>query len=162
MKIVSGGQTGVDRAALDAAMIHHIECGGWCPQGRLDESGRIPEKYPVKELPNGGFAERTAANVHDSDGTVIFHCGELGCGTEYTVECCAEQKRPRVLLDAEMVAPGEAGKIIKYFVQTVRIETLNIAGPRQSEWSGGYDYAFAALEKFFELEGKQASVDVSL
>src|SRR5438105_11150264 len=90
MKIVSGGQTGIDRAALDVAMKHQMECGGWCPVGRLDEYGRIPDRYPVKELPNGGSAERTAANVRDSDATVIFHCGELRGGTEYTMQCCGE------------------------------------------------------------------------
>ena len=155
MKIVSGGQTGVDRAALDAAMKYHVECGGWCPEGRLDECGRIPEKYPVRELPNGGFAERTAANVRDSDATVIFHCGELRAGSEYTLQCCSDYKRPRVLLDAQIIAPQEAGKVIKYFVERVKIDTLNVAGPRESDWPGGYDYAFTALEKF--LEGTKRS-----
>jgi hypothetical protein len=150
MKIVSGGQTGVDRAALDVAMKYQIECGGWCPEGRLDECARIPDRYPVNELPNGGFAERTAANVKDSDATLIFHCGEVHGGTEYTLQCCSEQKRPRLLLDAQIVAPQEAGKMVRYFVQRLKINTLNVAGPRQSEWPGGYVYAFAALEKFLE------------
>ena len=153
MKIISGGQTGVDRAALDVAMNHHIECGGWCPTGRVDERGRIPDRYPVEELPNGGFSERTAANVRDSDATVIFHCGELRGGTEYSVQCCSDYKRPRLLLDAQIIAPQEAGKVIKYFVEKVKIETLNVAGPRQSGWPEGYDYAFAALEKFLEATG---------
>ena len=162
MKIVSGGQTGVDRAALDVALKYGIDCNGWCPAGRLDERGRIPERYPVKELPNGGFAERTSANVRDSDGTVIFHCGPLSGGTERTVQCCAEHKRPRLLLDAQIIAPSEAGRVIKFFVQKVKIETLNVAGPRQSEWPEGYDYACAAFEEFFELMGNEAPVDVAL
>jgi hypothetical protein len=150
MKIVSGGQTGIDRAALDVAMKHQMQCGGWCPVGRLDEYGRIPDRYPVKELPSGGSAERTAANVRDSDATVIFHCGEIRGGTEYTTQCCGEYKRPRLLLDAQIIAPQEAGKLISYFVDTLKIHTLNVAGPRQSEWSGGYDYASAALDKFVD------------
>lgn len=149
MKIVSGGQTGVDRAALDVALKRGIDCNGWCPEGRLDESGWIPERYPVKELPNGGFAERTSANVRDSDGTVIFHCGPLGGGTELTMQCCAEYKRPRLLLNAEIIAPLEAANVIQYFVEKLNIETLNIAGPRESEWPQGYAYVFTVLDAWF-------------
>src|SRR4051812_35684637 len=117
MKIISGGQTGVDRAALDVALKHDIECGGWCPEGRVDDSGQIPNRYPVQELPNGGFAERTAANVRDSDATVIFHSGELTGGTEYTLQCCQKFKRPRIVIDAKIIAPTEAGRVIRYFVE---------------------------------------------
>ncbi|MFL6540447.1 MAG: YpsA SLOG family protein, partial [Chthoniobacterales bacterium] len=80
MKIISGGQTGVDRAALDAALSLGIESGGWCPTGRLAEKGRIPDQYPVRELPNGGFPERTLQNVLDSDATIIIHPGSLHGG----------------------------------------------------------------------------------
>ena len=73
LKIISGGQTGVDRAALDVSLKHGIDCGGWCPAGRLDEFGRIPDRYPVRELQAGGFAERTMQNVKDSDGTVVIY-----------------------------------------------------------------------------------------
>jgi predicted Rossmann-fold nucleotide-binding protein len=73
LKIISGGQTGVDRAALDVALRHGIECGGWCPAGRLDEFGKIPDHYPVQELQGGGFTERTLQNVKDSDGTVVIY-----------------------------------------------------------------------------------------
>src|SRR3954454_7723883 len=77
VKIISGGQTGVDRAALDAALEYGIDCGGWCPSGRLDEFGRIPAHYPVQELPNAGPEERTRQNVAAADATIIFHCGEV-------------------------------------------------------------------------------------
>src|SRR5204863_2826551 len=93
VKIISGGQTGVDRAALDVALKHGIDCGGWCPAGRLDELGRIPDRYPVTELEQGNVADRTWQNVKDSDGTVAIYFGELRGGTEYTVHCCLEQKR---------------------------------------------------------------------
>ena len=73
LKIISGGQTGVDRAALDVALGHGIECGGWCPAGRLDEFGKIPDHYPLQELQSGGFNERTLQNVKDSDGTVVIY-----------------------------------------------------------------------------------------
>src|SRR3954471_20234768 len=101
MKIVSGGQTGVDRAALDVALSLGVECGGWCPAGRLDELGRIPEHYPVRELPDGGFAERTAQNVTDSDGTIIVYRGALRGGTEDTLRVCRETGKPCDLIDAE-------------------------------------------------------------
>ena len=85
LKIISGGQTGVDRAALDVALRHGIECGGWCPAGRLDEFGKIPDHYPIQELQGGGFTERTLQNVKDSDGTVVVYSVELRGGTEQTV-----------------------------------------------------------------------------
>src|SRR5204863_7868570 len=77
LKIISGGQTGVDRAALDVALTHGIECGGWCPAGRLDEFGKIPDHYPIQELQGGSFTERTLQNVKDSDGTIVVCPGKL-------------------------------------------------------------------------------------
>src|SRR2546421_8166748 len=90
VNILSGGQTGVDRAALDVALKHGIDCGGWCPAGRRDEFGRVPDKYPLRELETGGFTERTLQNVKDSDGTVIIHPGQLSGGTEETVRFCQQ------------------------------------------------------------------------
>ena len=174
MKIISGGQTGVDRAALDVALKHGIKCGGWCPAGRLDEFGRIPDEYPVQELEEGNkegrspdrpggletaapwekndiFAERTRANVRDSDGTVVIYPGELRGGTEQTVGFCIELKRPHELIDASKISVEDAAKLIADFVRKNRIEILNVAGPRQSEWPAGYDYASRALTAFLRL-----------
>ncbi len=151
MKIISGGQTGVDRAALDVALKHGIECGGWCPAGRLDEFGRIPDRYPLQELEVGGFTERTLQNVKDSDGIVIIYPGKLGGGTEQTVRFCVEQQRPHELIDASKISAEDAAKLISDFVHKHKIEILNVAGPRQSEWSEGYDYASRTLDLFFEL-----------
>ena len=153
MKIISGGQTGVDRAALDAALKHGIDCGGWCPAGRLDEFCRIPDRYPVKELEEGSFAERTLQNVKDSDGTVVIYFNELRAGTEYTVYCCKQLQRPRKLINAANVSPQDAAKLIVDFVGEHKIDILNVAGPRQSEWPEGYEYAFRALEIFLNLIG---------
>ena len=89
MKIISGGQTGVDRAALDAALSLGVPTGGWCPEGRLDECGIIPPHYPLQELPGGGYMERTARNVSDADGTAIFHPGSLQGGTKATADFCS-------------------------------------------------------------------------
>jgi hypothetical protein len=147
-KIISGGQTGVDRAALDAALKHGIDCGGWCPAGRLDEFGWIPDRYPVKELAEGSFAERTLQNVKDSDGTVIVYFENLRGGTEYTVQCCIEQQRPYKLIDAGKVSAKAAVKLIFDFVRENKIDVVNIAGPRESEWADGYHYVFQMVDKF--------------
>ena len=146
MKIISGGQTGVDRAALDVALKHGIDCGGWCPAGRLDEFGRIPDRYPVKELEQGSFAERTLQNVKDSEGTVIIYFEELGGGTEYTLNCCIELAKPHRSIDAAEISEKDAATMIVDLVREHNISTLNVAGPRKSEWLGGYDYTFRAVE----------------
>jgi Circularly permutated YpsA SLOG family len=147
LKVISGGQTGVDRAALDVALRHGIECGGWCPTGRLDEFGKIPNRYPVQEL-QGGFTERTLQNVKDSDGTVIIYPVELCGGTEQTIRFCVELKRPHQLIDASKISAEDAAKLIADFVRKNKICILNVAGPRQSEWPQGYAYASRALDIF--------------
>jgi Circularly permutated YpsA SLOG family len=151
VKIVCGGQTGVDRAALDVALEHGIESGGWCPPGRVDEFGRIPDRYPLKELGDGGFTERTLQNVKDSDGTVVVYPGKLSGGTEQTVRFCVEQQRPHELIDASNVSTEKAAQLIANFVRKNKIHTLNVAGPRQSEWPEGYDYAYRTLVAFFHV-----------
>jgi Circularly permutated YpsA SLOG family len=149
VKIISGGQTGVDRAALDVALKHGIDCSGWCPAGRLDEFGRIPDRYPVKELEEeGSFAERTLQNIKDSNGTIVIYFNELRGGTEYTVHCCEELQRPHKLTNAANISSQEAAKLIVDFVREHKIDILNVAGPRQSEWPEGYEYAFRALDIF--------------
>jgi hypothetical protein len=146
VKIISGGQTGVDRAALDVALKHGIDAGGSCPAGRLDEFGRIPDRYPLKEVENGGFTERTLQNVKDSDGTVIVYSDKLSGGTEQTVRFCIEQRRPRLLIDASKIPIEEAAKLIADFVREKQIDILNVAGPRESEWPEGYEYASLGLD----------------
>jgi hypothetical protein len=145
MKIVSGGQTGVDRAALDVALKHHIRCGGWCPEDRSDEDGKIPDRYPVTALKKGGPHERTSRNVQDSDGTIVIYFHELSGGTAYTAGCCIEQQQPYRLIDAAKYSPEDAVPLMAAFMRDYDIEILNFAGPRQSEWAGGYDYTFRAI-----------------
>ena len=151
MKIISGGQTGVDRAALDVALKHGIECGGCCPAGRLDEFGRIPDRYPLQELEVGGFAERTFRNVKDSDGTVIIYPGEFGGGTEQTIRFCIEQRRLYQLIDASKISAEDAAKLIAGFMRNHKIGILNVAGPRQSEWPEGYEYSYRSFDGFLKL-----------
>ena len=148
MKIISGGQTGVDRAALDVALRHRIKCGGWCPAGREAEDGKIPDRYPLKELKKGDNEARTAQNVRDSDGTVVIYFHELEGGTAYTIGCCMDDRQPHRLIDAAKYSPEDAATLMVAFVMDHSIETLNIAGPRESEWVGGYAYAFRAVDVF--------------
>ena len=158
MKIISGGQTGVDRAALDVALRHGIECGGWCPAGRLDELGKIPDHYPIKELRGAGFTERTLQNVKDSDGTLIIYCGRLSGGTEQTVRFCIELRRPHQLIDGSTISTEGAAKLIADFVRNNKIGILNVAGPRQSEWPEGYAYASCALSAFLNNTTRTAAL----
>ena len=151
LKIISGGQTGVDRAALDVALRRRIKCGGWCPAGRLDELGKIPDHYPLQELQGGGFTERTLQNVKDSDGTVVVYSDHLGGGTAQTVYFCNEQQRPHELIDASKISAEDAAKLIGDFVRKNKIGILNVAGPRQSEWPEGYDYASRVMSAFLKL-----------
>jgi len=148
VKIISGGQTGVDRAALDVALKNGIDCGGWCPAGRLDEFGRIPDRYPLKELDHGGFTERTLQNVRGSEGTVIIYVRRLSGGTEQTVRFCVEQQRPHELIDASKLSTEKAARSIVKFVRKHKINIHNVAGPRPSAWPEGYDYAYRALNVF--------------
>ena len=108
LRIVSGGQTGADRAALDAALAAGVPCGGWCPAGRRAEDGVIPARYPLVELAGGGYPARTRRNVVDSDGTVVMAYGPPTGGTRLTVDLCRQVGRPYLVVDAELATAGEA------------------------------------------------------
>ena len=151
MKIVSGAQTGVDRAALDAALESGIEAGGWCPEGRLAEDGIIPEKYPVKELPDSGYRQRTKRNVIDSDGTVIIYFAYPSGGTEQTIAFCIEEKKPYVLIDGEELTVERASGKIQVFIDQYSISILNVAGPRAGGEPRAYEYARKVI--FSVLQG---------
>ncbi|MEM9257104.1 MAG: putative molybdenum carrier protein [Pseudomonadota bacterium] len=133
MKIVSGGQTGVDRAALDVAQELGMAAGGWAPAGRLAEDGRIPDRYPVRAMPEAGYADRTRQNVIDSDGTLIVSCGERTGGTALTVDCCEREGKPLLCVRGDRTALGDAAQALRRFVLTHNITVLNVAGPRASQ-----------------------------
>ena len=133
-RIVSGGQTGADRAALDAAMESGIETGGWVPRGRWAEDGRVPERYPsMKETDSAEPAVRTECNVRDSDGTVVFSHGEVSGGTKWTVEVSGRLRKPLLWLDLSTQPVETAAVRLREWTTAEGIEVLNVAGPRASE-----------------------------
>jgi hypothetical protein len=138
--IVSGGQTGADRGALDAALAAGFPCGGWCPEGRLAEDGVIPGRYPLRELAGGSYEDRTVANVRDSDATLIIHFGPITGGTRLTVEACEQLGRPCELVDASMT-PAQAAERAAALVREQGVGVLNVAGPRESGAPGAREYA---------------------
>jgi hypothetical protein len=145
-KIVSGGQTGVDRAALDCALAAQFPCGGWAPGDRMAEDGVIPDQYPLVALPKGGYRQRTRLNVSDSDGTAILYNETLKGGTRLTRNLCALLKRPYILINArETPDPIGAAEAILKFIDENNIGTLNVSGPRASGWAEGYRFAFDVI-----------------
>jgi hypothetical protein len=143
-KIISGGQTGVDRAALDVARDLNIDRGGWCPKGRLAEDGRIPDDYPLQEMDSPVYAERTEKNVVDSDGTLILTIGVPTGGTAYTIECAQHHGKPYHVVDlAQDLDPSSTRR----WLSNYSIAVLNVAGPRLSESLQGYTLAYQFLTR---------------
>lgn len=145
LKIVSGGQTGVDRGALDAALRLGFPCGGWCPPGRLAEDGVIPPHYPLSELREGGYLERTIRNVVESDGTAVLFFGRLEGGTEETARQCGLHRKPCRLVNGDEIDTVRAAEMLKDFVTEHCIQSLNVAGPRQSRENRAYDCALEVI-----------------
>lgn len=145
-RVVSGAQTGVDRAALDVALELGILAGGWVPRGRLDEEGRIPDRYPnLRETPTSEWSERTEANVRDSDGTLILSRGPLTGGSRYTREVAERTGRPCLHLDLARLTADEALRAAHIWLSEAEVEVLNVAGPRASKDPGLYEKAAALL-----------------
>ena len=144
-KIISGGQTGVDQAALDVALEVGIPCGGWCPRGRWSEDGPIDENYPVVESSSADPAERTERNVRDSDGTLIIvrrSKGELTGGTALTHRIAVELGRPLLLADP---TDPQAPRAVTAWLEKNGVGVLNVAGPRESTRPGIHDLAATLL-----------------
>jgi hypothetical protein len=143
-KIISGGQTGVDRAALDIALELNIFCGGWCPKGRRSEDGQIPAKYPLQETTSTNYRIRTEKNVTDSDGTLILTDGPPTGGTAFTVRLAKRHKRPYYIVD--LAIHNDVNPVLAWLLQN-KIQTLNVAGPRESKVPGIHDRAVDFLKK---------------
>ena len=133
-KIISGAQTGVDRAALDVALELGLAIGGWIPLGRRAEDGRIPARYRgLLETDSAEYGRRTEWNVRDSDATVIFSRGAPAGGTALTASAAATHGKPLITLDLDACTFGEALVRLQEFLVESRPRVLNIAGPRESE-----------------------------
>ncbi len=136
-RVVSGGQTGVDRSALDAAMTLGIPVGGWIPRGRRAEDGTVPERYTgLIESDSDAYAQRTELNVRDSDATLVLVSGPLAGGTALTVELARSLDRPVLVLDLADGRCAAAAAAIRAWLARTRPRTLNVAGPRESEAPG--------------------------
>jgi hypothetical protein len=148
-KVVSGGQTGVDRAALDAAQEQGIPTGGWCPQGRRAEDGSIPDRYPLKETLSSEYAQRTEWNVRDSDGTVLITDGDLEGGTALTQQFALDMSKP--VLHVRTTDPVPV-VMIQAWREDNDVRVLNVAGPRASEAPGIYHRARTILDRLLVEE----------
>jgi hypothetical protein len=149
-RIISGGQKGADRAALDAAIFHGLDYGGWCPKGGWAEDMPDPPgvlaRYPkLRETPDAKPEQRTEWNVRDSDATLVFlPAGARSPGTDFTIACAKRMNKPQ--LAADPLAPGAEATIRAWLATNPQIRTLNIAGPRESESPGIYAGARKLLD----------------
>ncbi len=145
-KIISGGQTGADRAALDWAIAHGIAHGGWCPRDRRAEDGAIDARYRLQETESPHYRQRTGYNVEDSDGTLVLNLGPLTGGTLETIRIAERLGKPCLLLALDAGAtPADAQKLSAWLGEK-RISTLNIAGPREGKRPGMYAATCRLLE----------------
>ncbi|HEY6976546.1 MAG TPA: putative molybdenum carrier protein [Chitinophagaceae bacterium] len=148
MKIISGGQTGVDRAALDAALELGIECGGFCPKGRKSEDGIIPEKYPLTETATDRYPERTELNVKTSDATLVLINKESDRGTALTISLCEHHHKPCIIID---LSNENREQDLLQWIKENGIDVLNVAGNRESFSPGirkrAYEFLVSRLPK---------------
>ena len=145
-QLISGGQTGVQRAALDAALAQEFPCGGWCPKGRRTEDGPLPARYPLQETDSPGYTKRTIQNVRDSDGTLIITRGAPTGRTESSLQSARKQGKPVLVIDLDAMpsAAAAADKILTWADRRF-IRHPNVTGPRESRCPGIYAEALALL-----------------
>jgi hypothetical protein len=151
-KIISGGQTGADQGALDAAIKLGIPHGGWIPKGRLTEKGPLPDKYELTEMPGTIYALRTEQNVIDSDGTLIISHGELTEGSDYTRKMALKHHRPWLHINLNKTPAFKAANLISSWIKESTIEILNVAGPRESKDKLIYQDVLKIIESVYYLE----------
>ena len=154
--IISGGQTGADRGALDAALKAGFPCRGWCPEGRKAEDGPIDPRYPVEVLPGAGYRKRTIRNIQDSDGTVIFCPGEPVGGSALTFAECKRLGKPCLVIDTSQYTPTRAAEVLEETLQQHAIQVLNVAGSSERRNPGIQTYV---RETFGVLLGAGAGMN---
>ena len=151
-KIVSGGQAGADRAALDWAISYDFEHGGWCPLGRLAEDGVIDPRYQLDEMAHGNYRQRTRQNVLDSDGTLILNLGELDGGSLTTLRFAEQHRKPCRVVQLDGDNSNDEVASVFVWINEFQIEVLNIAGPRETKRNGIYELSLGFLEKLLRYE----------
>lgn len=147
-KIISGGQTGVDRAALDVAIKLNILHSGWCPKDRIAEDGQIPQCYHLQETPSEEYAQRTEWNVRDADGTLILSKLPLTGGTLLTLKCAQKLNKPHLIFD---LFKRQSSNVIINWLEKNNIKILNIAGPRASSAKNIYRLSYALLQQLLKI-----------
>ena len=145
MKIISGGQTGADQAALDAAIALKIPYGGWLPRGRKTENGPLSQRYALRELNSARYRDRTEKNILTADGTLIFSFGPLSGGSALTEALAIRHDRPFLHIDFELTDRTRATALVAAWLQAMQIETVNVAGPRASSEPRIYEAVYALL-----------------
>ena len=158
-KIISGGQTGADQAALDAAIKFNIAHGGWVPKGRKTEKGRLPAKYRMQEMDTADYAARTRRNVMDSDGTVLLARGRLSGGTLLTQKIARQVDRPCCHIDLMAMDEFEGALTLHSFVTESDIRVLNVAGPRLSNDPGIYRSVKAVIEALIYMQVLEEGIE---
>lgn len=154
MKIISGGQTGADRAGLDGARELGLEYGGSVPRGRRTEDGKLSLKYSgMRETASPGYRQRTFDNVRDADATLIFFLGEITAGTELTRRATRWIGRPCLLLDLKRYDEDESARILRRWLKKTRPKILNIAGSRESGAPGIYKKTYRILLRSLAAPG---------
>ena len=151
-KIISGGQTGADRAALDFAIKRDIPYGGWVPKGRKTEDGTLPEKYLLQEMPTGQYSKRTEKNVLDSDGTLIVSHGLLTGGSALTTGFAEHHGKPWIHIDLKTTTYPDASRMIREWVGRYSITVLNVAGARESKDPMIYQAVIELLEESIRVQ----------
>lgn len=151
-RIVSGGQTGADRGALDAAWQLGLDRGGWCPRGRRAEDGRIPLHYPLQETDSARYDVRTRRNVMESDGTLIFYRQRITGGTALTRRLALELGKPCLTVDLSLPLDLET---VRYWLGRWQIRVLNVAGPRESSCPGMERAVATALVQLLQPASRQ-------
>lgn len=151
IEICSGGQTGVDRGALDAALKNDYETYGWCPKGRLAEDGTIPARYKLEELKDGRYRQRTLKNIVESNGTLIIYWNYPTSGTQETLKICINKHKPYKLIDATLVCESIAAQEVYNFILKFGIGGLNVAGPRGSSQPLAHSYTETVIDKVIDL-----------
>lgn len=144
-KIISGGQSGADIGALDAAIGKQFPVGGFCPQGRESQINLDPTVYPLIEV-DGGYRQRTKANIQYSDATVIFYDSDVLGGSELTLYLCIKSKTPYKLIDTSLVSAATAAKVLHSFTLRHDVKVLNVAGPSQSRSPEMYAFVKNTIE----------------